>query len=150
MSLFFALAIAAGQPVEAPGLPAWMAGCWEQRTGEKWTEECWTAPRAGIMLGSGRSGTGETLREWEVMQIERVDTDDPAIARMTFYGGPRGQNRTPFVWIGGDSKSVTFVNESHDYPQRIRYRREGRELVAEIALKDGSKAVTWRYKPVGD
>ena len=150
MSFFFALAMAAGTPVEAPPLPGWMAGCWEQRTGDKWTEECWTAPKAGIMLGSGRSGNGDSLREWEVMQIQREETDDPAIAPMTYYGAPGGQNRTPFAWAGGDGKSVTFVNEGHDYPQRIRYWREGRELVAEIAFKDGSKAVTWRYKLVGD
>ena len=145
-----ALLIAAEAPARAPVLPAWMAGCWERHSGDKWTEECWTAPRAGIMLGSGRSGTGETLREWEVMQIERVDADDPAVPRMTFYGAPGGQNRTPFVWVASDDPGVTFVNESHDYPQRIRYWRDGKELVAEIALKDGSKAVSWRYKPMGD
>jgi len=136
--------------VQEPVLPGWMAGCWEQRSGERWTEECWTAPRAGIMLGSGRSGTGEALREWEVMQIQRVDTDDPAIPHMTFHGAPGGQNRTPFNWVASDGKSVTFVNESHDYPQRIRYWRDGKELVAEIAMKDGSKAVSWRYKAMGD
>ena len=135
---------------DGPVLPSWMAGCWERTSGEKWTEECWTAPRAGIMLGSGRSGSGEKLGEWEVMQIERIDTDDPAIAQMTFYGAPRGQNRTPFAWIAGEGQGVTFINESHDYPQRIRYWREGKELVAEIAMKDGSKAVSWRYKPMGD
>ena len=135
---------------DEPELPGWMAGCWEQRTGEKWIEECWTAPRAGIMLGSGRSGTGEALGDWEVMQIQRVDTDDPAIPHMTFYGAPGGQNRTPFSWVASDGKSVTFVNESHDYPQRIRYWRDGQELVAEVAMKDGSKAVSWRYKAMGD
>lgn len=140
------LAAAAGEPA----LPGWMAGCWERRSGEKWTEECWTSPRAGIMLGSGRSGTGDRLGDWEVMQIERVDTDDPAIPRMTFYGAPSGQNRTPFAWVAGNGKGVTFVNESHDYPQRIRYWRDGKELIAEIALKDGSKAVSWRYRRMGD
>jgi hypothetical protein len=150
MMLFLALVMAAAAPVAPPALPEWMAGCWEQRSGDKWTEECWTAPKAGIMLGSGRSGTGEALRDWEAMQILRVDTDDPAVPRMTFYGAPGGQNRTPFTWVASDGQSVTFVNEGHDYPQRIRYWREGRELVAEIALKDGSKAASWRYKPMGD
>ena len=69
---------------------------------------------------------------------------------MTFHGAPGGQNRTPFNWVASDGKSVTFVNESHDYPQRIRYWRDGKELVAEIAMKDGSKAVSWRYKAMGD
>ncbi len=150
MGLFLALLIASEAQAPPPALPAWMAGCWEQRSGDKWTEECWTAPKAGIMLGSGRSGTGDALREWEVMQIERAETDDPAIPQITYYGAPGGQNRTAFVWVGGDAKSATFLNEAHDYPQRIRYWREGQELVAEIAMKDGSKAVSWRYKPAGN
>lgn len=84
---------------EAPALPTWMTGCWEQRTGSKWTEECWTIPRAGMMMGSGRSGDGDRLGDWEVMQIVLVDTDDPAVPAMTFYGAPSGQNRTPFILV---------------------------------------------------
>jgi hypothetical protein len=95
MLLIIAAVLAADAP--APALPAWMAGCWEQRSGEKWTEECWTAPRAGIMLGSGRSGTGGVLDNWEVMQTELVETDDPVIDPITFYGAPQGQNRTAFA-----------------------------------------------------
>lgn len=135
---------------QAPGLPSWMAGCWERRSEDKWTEECWTIPRAGMMMGSGRSGTGETLGEWEVMQIVREDTGDSAIPKLTFFGAPGGHNRTPFTWVQSAEPGVTFVNESHDYPQRIRYWREGKELVAEIALKDGSNARRWRYSSMSD
>lgn len=127
-------------------LPGWMAGCWEQRTGESWTEECWTGPRAGMMMGSGRSGKGEVTGDWEVMQIVRQDSDDPAVPKMTYYGSPQGQNRTPFQLLASDLPGVTFVNAEHDYPQRIRYWREGEELVAEVALKNGSKARRWRYR----
>jgi hypothetical protein len=45
---------------------------------------------------------------------------------------------------------VTFLNAEHDFPQRVRYWREGRELVAEISLKDGTKAQRWRYVPQGN
>ena len=69
-------------------LPAWMGGCWEARSGEKWTEECWSEPRGSIMIGYGRSGTGGVLDSWEVMQIEMVETDDPVIDPLTFYGAP--------------------------------------------------------------
>ena len=148
MWLMTAAALAAGAP--APSLPQWMAGCWETHDKTVWVEECWSKPRAGIMLGSGRSGTGERLFNWEVMQIIRVDTEDPAIPQMTFYGAPGGKNRTPFTWIVSKDEGVTFVNAQHDYPQRIRYWREGRELVAEISLMDGSKAQRWRYTPKGD
>ena len=97
-------------------------------------------------MGSGRSGDGERLGDWEVMQIVLVDTDDPAVPAMTFYGAPSGQNRTPFILVQSKDPGVTFVNAAHDYPQRIRYWREGEELIAEVALKDGSKARRWRYR----
>jgi hypothetical protein len=131
-------------------LPAWMAGCWESRSEDKWTEECWSTPRGGMMIGFGRSGTGGVLDSWEVMQIEMVETDDPAIDPLTFYGAPSGQNRTAFSWDRGRGPGVTFVNAGHDYPQRIRYWREGRDLIAEVSLGDGSKARRWRYSPKRD
>ena len=148
MWLLVAAVLATGS--EAAALPAWMAGCWEQRSGERWTEECWTGPRGGMMIGSSRSGEGDRLDEWETMQIIIEETDDPAIPRMAFWGSPRGVNRTIFVWVPAAEAGVTFVNAGHDYPQRIRYWREGRELVAEIALQDGTKARRWRFAPKGD
>ena len=149
MLLMFA-AILAAEP-QPLALPGWMAGCWEQREGENWTEECWTGPRARIMLGSGRSGTGGVLKSWEVMQIEMVETDDPAIDPLTFYGAPGGKNRTAFAWLRTSSDpGVTFVNAAHDYPQRIRYWRDGKYLMAETSLADGTKAQRWKYAPIGD
>ena len=141
------IAAIVAQGAVAPDLPHWMAGCWEHGSGEEWTEECWTAPRAGIMLGSSRSGTGEVLKLWEAMQIMRVDTDDPAIDKLQFWASPNGAARTMFAWLPSSEPGVAFINLSNDYPQRIRYWREGEELVAEIALADGSKPNRWRYRP---
>ena len=150
MWLIFAVLLA-GEAQSPLALPGWMAGCWEHNSEDRWTEECWTAPRGGNMLGSGRSGQGGVLDSWEVMQIEMVETDDPAIDPLTFYGAPKGQNRTAFTWVR-DSKDpgITFINAGHDYPQRIRYWREGKYLIAEVSLADGSKAQRWRYAPKGD
>ena len=146
MSLVTALLLAAAEPK----LPEWMAGCWEHRSGDRWTEECWTIPRAGMMMGSGRSGVGDRLTDWEIMQINLEDTDDRAIPRMAFWGAPKGDKRTIFAWIPGSEPGLTFVNREHDYPQRIRYWREGEELVAEISLMDGSRPVRWRYRRMGN
>ena len=145
-----AVGLAGAAPADetAPvALPGWMAGCWEQRTGESWTEECWTGPRAGMMMGSGRSGSGDVTGDWEVMQImlDQPDGDGPVV-RMAFWGSPKGADRTMFAWSPSKDLGVTFRNDAHDYPQRIRYWREGSELVAEVALKDGSNARRWRYQ----
>lgn len=128
-------------------LPHWMEGCWEQASGERWTEECWSSPRGNMMIGYSRSGTGAVLEAWEVMQVEMVDTDDPAVVPLTFSASPGGKGRTTFDWLRGERPGVTFVNLSNDYPQRIRYWREGSDLLAEISLADGSKARRWRYRP---
>lgn len=130
-----------------PTLPGWMAGCWEQRAGDEWTEECWTRPRGGMMIGSSRSGSGDRLDEWETMQIVREDTDDPAVVRLAFWAAPRGTNRTMFAWVSTKEPGTTFINLENDYPQRIRYWREGKDLLAEISLSDGSKPRRWRYTP---
>ena len=57
------------------------------------------------MLGSGRSGQGGVLDSWEVMQIEMVETDDPAIDPLTFYGAPKGKNRTA-VRLGSEQQGA--------------------------------------------
>jgi hypothetical protein len=41
---------------------------------------------------------------------------------------------------------AVFENARHDFPQRIVYRREGKRLVATVSLKDGSNAMSWRYR----
>ena len=56
-------------PKMAQKMPTWMMGAWIEQKGESWTEEFWTAPRGGIMLGAARSGKGDTLQIWEQTQI---------------------------------------------------------------------------------
>lgn len=130
-----------------PELPGWMAGCWEQREGDRWTEECWTAPRGGMMMGSSRSGRGAAVREWEALQI--LPGDAASGAKLVYWASPGGRTRTPFALDPSDKGGMTFTNSANDYPQRIRYWREGEEMVAEISLADGSKPMRWRFKRMG-
>jgi len=139
-----AAALAGTPPEEYGYLPEWMAGCWEQVTAEEWTEECWTKARGRMMLGSSRTGAGQNLKTFEYMRI----TSEPG--GVTFCALPQGQSGDCFDKTSESKATITFENAGHDYPQRIRYWREGKDLIAEIALKDGSKAMTWRYKPAGD
>ena len=120
-----------------------MAGCWEQVVGERWVEECWTAPRGGIMLGAGRSGNGEQLDAWEATQISL----DPE-GQLTFWASPNGAGRTAFRVSSQAANEIVFVNRAHDYPQRVRYWREGELLKAEVALADGARPVGFTYKRV--
>jgi len=122
-------------------MPAFLAGCWEQkRDNGGWTEECWTDPRGGLMIGSGRDGKGDGIRHWEWMRIER----DPDGA-VTFYGSPMGAPAIGFKATEADGSSITFVNGGHDYPQRVRYVATDDGLDAEVSLADGSKPERWSY-----
>ena len=142
-ALMFASAAA---PDEGPALPDWLAGCWEQREGERWTEECWTAPRGGMMIGSSRSGRGDDLLEWEVLRIERhVAAGDGPAAKLAYLASPGGRGWTFFAWSPTREEGLSFFNLANDYPQRIRYWRKGDRLVAEIAMADGSKPRRWEY-----
>jgi hypothetical protein len=137
MIAFLMLAEAAAMP-----MPAFLSGCWEQQREEgRWTEECWTDPRGGLMIGSGRDGSGDTVRHWEWMRIERG-----ADGAVTFYGSPKGAATVGFKASEADDKSITFLNPAHDYPQRVRYVQTAAGLDAEVSLADGSKAERWTYQ----
>lgn len=123
-------------------MPAFLSGCWEQRTeAGRWTEECWTDTRGGLMIGSGRDGNGDKVGHWEWMRIERG-----ADGALTFYGSPKGATPIGFQATEADGNSITFVNASHDYPQRVRYVVTATGLDAEVSLADGSKPNKWSYR----
>ena len=144
-----ALALAAPAAVwaeeeDAP-FPRWLAGAWSlSGEGESWTEEFWTHPRAGMMIGASREGRGETLRAWESIRILR--TEDGSLAYVPM---PNGGAPVEFALTNQGARMIEFANPAHDYPQRIRYWREGDTLHAEISLIDGSRAIRWSYSPMG-
>jgi hypothetical protein len=134
-----------GVAADAPSpAPDWIAGAWSERTGTGWTEEYWTPMRGHIMLGAGFTGKGDAVRHWEQMRIERG-----ADGKFTFWGSPKGAPAVSFPATKISANEIVFVNPAHDYPQRVRYWRVGKSLMAEISLADGSKANRWTYTPMG-
>lgn len=143
-----ALAVPAGAAAQqdAARFPAWLAGAWSSSgEGDSWTEEFWTHPRGGIMIGASREGRGDTLRSWESIRIQRKP--DGTLAYIPL---PNGGPAVEFAMVRQNERSIEFANPAHDYPQRIRYWREGDMLHAEISLSDGSRANSWAYAPMGN
>jgi hypothetical protein len=134
---------------QAPTLPVWMAGCWENESAGRSTVECWSMPDGNVMSGESVTTAAGKVVERESMQIVHAETDDPAIPWMTFWAVPTGSKRTGFDWVPTSQPGLVFVNSQHDFPQRIRYWREGKFLMAEISAADGSKARRWRYTARG-
>jgi hypothetical protein len=140
-----AILLIAAAGAEAPLMPSFIAGCWEERSPDgKWTEECWTDSRGGLMIGSGRTGRDDKVRNWEWMRIERS-----ADGSLTFYGSPNGMPAVGFKATEVDENSVTFANPAHDYPQRVRYTRLANGIEAETSLADGSNPARWSYRRKG-
>jgi hypothetical protein len=141
-----ALALPAGASAEQDqaAFPAWLAGAWSSAEGDSWSEEFWTHPRGGIMIGASREGRGETLRTWESIRILRK-----ADGTLAYLPMPNGGAPVEFAMVRQEARSIEFANPAHDFPQRIRYWREGDTLNAEISLIDGSRAIGWSYRPMG-
>lgn len=145
-----ALALAAGlmavpASAQVQEMPGWMSGCWQMREDSgRWAEECWTLVRGGQMMGSGRAGSGGDLGSFEFMLI-RQDED----GAITFFAAPSGNNWTPFAAEAADGQSATFVNPDNDYPQKVRYWREGELLKARISMLDDSNPMEWTFARMG-
>ncbi len=120
-------AAAAGLGGQAPQSPAWLAGCWEQRTGNREGLEMWMPPASGLMLGASRTVVGGAVREYEQLLI-KVEG-----GKLVYTATPSGQQTASFTSINVTDSSFTVENLQHDFPQRIIYRRHGADsLIARI------------------
>ena len=115
----------------------WLAGCWAHRAGALLVEEQWSAPRAGLLLGAGRTTRGDRLVGWEQLRIEaRGDT-------LVLVASPSGQATAEFRAAPPTAaRAVAFENPAHDFPQRVGYRAVGADsLVARVeGARDGGAA----------
>ncbi len=136
-----AAVLVAASPAATVDDLGWLAGQWASEGDGRWTEESWSAPRGGMMIGYSRSGRGDGLREFEFLRI--VVSEDGGLA---YLAQPQGQAPVAFRLVRHDAASATFENGAHDYPQRIAYARSGDTLTATISAIDGSKARSWSYK----
>jgi len=123
-------------PVDPLGPVAWLAGCWQHTQRDAGSVEQWTAPAGGLMLGMGRLVKNGRVVEFEFMQI-RADAD----GQLSFIAQPQGRPPTAFKLLRQSDTEVVFENPAHDFPQRVRYRREAADqLVARIeGLRNGQE-----------
>jgi len=109
----------------------WLGGCWELRMGPRVTQEHWMAPAGGAMLGVSRTIVRDTVREWEHLAISRTATG------LAYVAKPSGQSEATFPVILLSDTLLVFENPTHDFPQRILYRRRGADSV--IARIEGPR-----------
>jgi hypothetical protein len=146
IAMVLACVSAAASPAKADGAVtidqlAWIGGTWVAERDGRWTEEHWTAPRGGLMLGVNRNGAGDLARGFEFLRIQTG-----ADGVVTYWAAPAGQPPVPFRLTASSADSVTFENPQHDYPAIITYRRDGDRLQATIAGPGGARPMSWTWQ----
>lgn len=114
----------------------WLQGCWALATPQqRVVEEQWMAPRGRSMVGMGRTLRGDSLMEFEVVVIRE------GAGTLVYEAHPSGQPPDSFTAIAITDTGVVFENAAHDFPQRVGYRRIGRDsLIGYIEGTLGGRA----------
>jgi uncharacterized protein DUF6265 len=107
-----------------------MTWCWERRTSRGTVEERWSTPKGGMLQGMGRTFRGDSLVESEYVIIREV------AGRAVYEAHPSGQAPNIFPVKTISDTLVEFEDPTHDYPQRVGYRRAGTDSL--IAWIDGT------------
>jgi hypothetical protein len=111
---------------------AFLSGCWAGGD----TEEMWTKPAGGTMLGLSR-----TIKENQTVFTEFMYISAASDGTLVFNAQLKlAAKSTQFRAVEIKDGAVTFSNPEHDYPQRIIYRREpDGSLLARIEGTIGGK-----------
>lgn len=132
---------AAAPPVHEPAAGpfedlAWLTGVWVTPGEGGGTEEFWTPPAGGTMLGVNR-----TIRDGKTVFFEylRIELEGDTLV---YKAQPLGRHpATPFRLVEASDEEVVFENPEHDYPQRILYTRDGPDgLIQQIEGEQGGLA----------
>jgi hypothetical protein len=121
----------------------WLIGEWcteKSEIAKTRTCETW------MPMANGLQGLGQTWHERFTTIDERMEIRRDGEG-LVFHAEPHRQEPADFRATGGQpAMSLRFENRAHDYPQVVRYWREGDTLTAEISLADGSKPMRWVYR----
>lgn len=133
------------QPAIAADLKdlAFMSGCWKTAP-ELTTEyrECYAAPKAGMLQGSSQTiEHGKTT----FFEFSLILEEGEKIVYRPFI---KGVQSVDFLLVRLTPKEAVFENLSHDFPQRITYRKDAAgKLVARIEDAGGKRSQEWVMQP---
>lgn len=119
---------------------AWLAGHWVHKDIGEEVQENWLGPKGGMLVAVNlTSNAGKT--SFEFIRIAKKGT------QLVYFASPQGRPVTEFPMKQMDEQSITFENTSHDFPQRIIYRREGEKLIARIEgmVKGNLRSKEWKF-----
>ncbi len=107
------------------------------------SEEVWQDESSGRAFGMNRSRNGSPPA-FEFMRIERVADG------WNFIVQPGGSPPTVLTESARGEFRLEFSHRSHDFPQRVRYRRDRQALHARIDDGRDQKAIDCRWNRCAD
>jgi hypothetical protein len=112
----------------------WMSGSWAGDKDGVRSEEHWSAPAGGLMIGMHRDVKDGRATGFEFFRIQAKD------GVLTYLTQPGGRPAVPFKMKEMGERRIVFENPEHDFPQRIIYWQSGPdELRARIEGTIGGK-----------
>ena len=92
----------------------WLTGTW--LSNDEHTEEHWSLPRGGTMMGYALTVVGGRRQHYEHLRIEAME------GVIRYHAAPVGQAKTAFTLVDSTGGRLVFENLEHDFPKRIVYR----------------------------
>lgn len=141
-SLPLLLILVAAPALAEPRL-AWLEGRWTGTQDGVASEEVWTSPAGGALVGMHKDVKGERMVGFEFFRIAVVPGEG-----LTYLASPPGAPPTPFRLLELAERRVVFANEKHDFPQRILYWLDGdgalhARIEGQLAGKARAREWTW-------
>jgi hypothetical protein len=122
---------------------AWMTGDWQtDPTGRAVSEEHWTRPAGGSMVGVSRTLVGDRTASFEFLRIELRGES------IFYIANPKGLcPATDFKLNRLSGQEAVFENPQHDFPKRIIYRKNSEGgLSAIVDGGEGTKSERFDFK----
>lgn len=108
------LAAADSAPPDLSDL-AWLEGHWTGTQGRTLSEEFWSSPAGGGMVGMHKDVRGGKMVAFEFLRIGAQGDS------VCYFASPGGAPPTTFCQIERGERRVVFENLRHDFPQRVMY-----------------------------
>lgn len=106
--------VAAADAQEAAAL-AWLGGSWSGVRDGVASEEHWTTPDGGALIGLHKEVRDGKMVSFEFLRIVEEGS------RVCYVASPRGGAPTSFCAVELGERRVVFENLQHDFPQRVLY-----------------------------
>jgi len=123
---------------------AFLTGSWigTSSTGMA-VEEHWTHASGGTLIGSGRTTKAGKTVFFEHLRIE-IAKDGATV----YFGQPLGKPATQFRRVATTAKNeAIFENKKHDWPKRLTYRLEDKNLSVRIEGDPKQRVESWTMEP---